>query len=117
MKKVLFESQIDLEKKKKDFSIYSRSEDKQCKTQVHKSFTYVVAQAKEENPEAKAPVVFIQKTFDTKKGVEGFNFHVKGYFHIHHNDVLLKVFFHHNLDIKIKWKIKDFSPQKSASLT
>jgi hypothetical protein len=117
MKKVLFESQVDLEKKRKNFSIHSRTEDKQCKTQIQKSFTYVVARGKEQNPGAKAPLVFIQKSFDTKRGVEEFSFHVKGYFHLVHNDVFLKVLFHHTLDIRIQWKVNDFSPKKSASLT
>ena len=117
MKRVLFESQIDLEKKRKSFSIYSRTEDKQCKTQIQKSFTYVVARAKESNPRMKAPLVFIHKSLDTKKGIEEFSFHVKGFFHISHNDVFMKVLFHHTLDIRIRWKANDFSPKKSASLT
>ena len=117
MKNVLFESQIDLEKKRKNFSIYSRTEDKQCKTQIRKSFTYVVGRTKEVNPRSKAPLVFIQKSFDTKRGVEGFSFHVKGHFHISNNDALMKVLFHHTLDIRIRWKVKDFSPKESASLT
>ena len=117
MKKVLFESRIDLEKRRKNFSIYSKSEDQQCRTHVHKSFTYVVDWAKETASQSKAPLVFIRKTFDTKKGIEAFSFHVKGYFLITHNDALIKVLFHHTLDIKIKWKVTDFSPKESASLT
>ena len=117
MKKMLFESDIDLEKRKKNFSIYSKTEDKKCRTQVRKSFTYVVDRARQANPKHRKPLVFIRKSFDSKKGVEEFNFHVKGYFHITHNDTLMKVLFHHTLDIKIKWKVKDFSPKKSASLT
>ena len=68
-------------------------------------------------PEARAPVVFIRKSFDSKKGVEEFGFHVKGYFLVDHEDTLMKVLFYHTLDIKIKWKAKNFSPKKSDSLT
>ena len=117
MKRVLFESQIDLEKKRKNFSIYSRTEDKQCKTQIQKSFTYVVNRVEEAAPAAKAPIVFIRKSFDAKTRVEEFGFHVKGFFLVNHEDTLMKVMFHHTLDIKIKWKAKDFSPKKSESLT
>jgi len=118
MKDVLFESQIDLEKRRKNFSICSELEDKDCKTRVQKSFTYVVNRVEEATPsEAKAPIVFIRKSFDAKKGVEEFGFHVKGYFLVNHEDALMKVLFHHTLDIKIKWKAKDFSPNKSESLT
>jgi len=117
MKKMLFESNIDLEKKRKNFAIYSKTEDKQCRTQVQKSFTYVVDRAKEIRPQSKEPLVFIKKSFNTKNRIESFSFHVKGYFHITHNDALMKVLFHHTLDIKINWKAKDFSPKKSDSLT
>ena len=117
MKDVLFESQIDLEKCRKNFSIYSKTEDKDSKTQVQKSFSYVVNRVEGAIPAAKAPIVFIRKSFDAKKGVEEFGFHVRGYFLVNHEDMLMKVLFHHTLDIKIKWKAKDFSPKKSESLT
>jgi len=117
MKDVLFESQIDLENRKKNFSICSKTEDKVCRTQVQKSFAYVVDRADETMPAAKAPVVFIRKAFDSKKGIEEFGFHVRGFFHVNLNDTLMKVIFHHTLDIKIKWKTKNFSPKKSESLT
>jgi len=117
MKDVLFESQIDLEKRRKNFSIYSRTEDEACQTQVQKSFTYVVDRADGGISEAKAPVVFICKLSDSKKGIEEFGFHVRGCFLVTHEDILMKVIFHHTLDIKIKWKAKNFSPKKSDSLT
>lgn len=117
MKDVLFESQIDLEKCKKNFSICSRTEDQTCQTQVQKSFTYVVDRADDAISEVKAPVVFIRKISDSKKGIEEFGFHVRGCFLVTHEDILMKVLFHHTLDIKIKWKAKNFSPKKSDSLT
>jgi len=117
MKDVLFESQIDLEKCRKNFSVYSKTEDKASETQVYKSFTYVVNRVEDVTPVAKAPIVFIRKSLDTKKGIEKFGFHVKGYFLVNHEDAMMKVLFHHTLDIKIKWKAKDFSPKKSESLT
>jgi len=117
MKDVLFESQIDLEKRKKNFSVYSKTEDNTCKTQIQKSFTYVVNRVEGSIPEAKAPVVFIQKSFDSKKRIEQFGFHVRGYFLVNHEDTLMKVLFHHTLDIRIRWKSKNFSPKKSDSLT
>ena len=117
MKDVLFESQIDLEKCRKNFSICSKTENKDSKTQVQKSFTYVVDRVEEAAPAAKAPIVFIRKSFDAKTRVEEFGFHVKGYFLVSHEDMLMKVLFHHTLDITIKWKTKDFSPKKSESLT
>lgn len=117
MKDVLFESRIDLERCKKNFSICSKMEDQACKTQVQKSFTYVVNRVEESMPEAKAPVVFIRKSFDSKRRIEQFGFHVRGCFLVTHEDVLMKVLFHHTLDIRIKWKTKNFSPKKSDSLT
>lgn len=117
MKEVLFRSRIDLVKRKKTFSIRSNSEDKQCKTQVDKTFTYMVDRARTKNPQPRKPLVFIKKSFDTLKGVEGFSFHVKGYFYITCGDEVMKVLFHHTLDICITWKANHFSPKKSESLT
>lgn len=117
MKKVLFDSRLDLEKRKKVFSIHSRTEDKECRVNVHKSFTYVVGMAKDGQTKPRVPVVFIHKECDTRKGIEEFSFHVKGFFFITHNETLMKVRFYHTLDIKIDWKSNDFSPKKSESLT
>ena len=117
MKKILFKKRIDLEKRIKTFSIYSQSEDEQCKTQVRKGFAYTVDQAHEDRLSSRPPLVCIRKTFHSKKGVEGFSFHVKGFFYVNNNRNLIRVRFHHTLDIEIKWKVKNFSPKKSASLT
>ena len=117
VKNILFEKRINLEKRVKSFSIHSKTEDKQCKTRIAKSFTYAVDRAREAKPTSKPPLIFIHKSFDTKERTEGFSFHVKGYFFVKHNRQLMKVRFNHTLDIEIQWKIKDFSPKKSASLT
>ena len=117
MKKVLYKKRINLKKRLKTFSIYSRSEDQECKTKVRKGFAYAVDWARKSKPHSKPPLIFINKTFDTKKGIETFSFHVKGYFYINYNRELMRVRFHHTLDIEIKWKVKDFSPKKSVSLT
>jgi hypothetical protein len=116
VKKILFKKRIDPDKRIKTFSIYSKTEDDECKTHVRKGFAYAVDLAKEVNPQYKPPLVFIRKTFDTRNGIEGFGFHVKGHFYMTHNRVLMRVRFHHTLDIEIKWKAKNFSPKKSVSL-
>ena len=117
MKRILYKKRIDLDKRLKTFSIYTKTEDDQCKTHVCKGFAYAVDICRESEPQYKPPLVFIQKSFDTKRGIEGFSFHVKGQFYVTHNQALLRVRFHHTLDIEITWKVKDFSPKKSASLT
>ncbi|MBN1869813.1 MAG: hypothetical protein JW847_04455 [Candidatus Omnitrophica bacterium] len=117
MKKVLFRKRINLEKRLKTFSIYSRTEDEECKTLVRKGFAYAVDWAKEQEPSSRPPLIFIRKSFDTQKGIETFSFHVKGYFFVNFNRELMRVRFNHALDIEIKWKVKDFSPKKSVSLT
>ena len=117
MKKILFQKRIDLNKRQKKFSIFTKTEDRECKTRVRKGFTYYVDWAEVSEPVSKPPLVFIRKTFDSKKGIERFSFHVKGYFYASHDRKMVRVRFHHTLDIEIKWKIKDFSPKKSASLT
>ena len=117
MKKILFKKRIDLDKRVKTFSIYSQAEDKECKTRVRKGFAYTIDRSREDRPIAKPPLVFIKKSLDTKKGIESFSFHVKGNFYINHNRRLMRVRFHHTLDIEINWKVKNFSPHESESLT
>lgn len=117
MKKVLFKKRIDRKKGTKAFSIHTRTEDKQCRTEVRKSFKYAVDLAREVKPVPKKPLVFIRKSLDTKRGIEVFSFHVKGYFYVTQGCDVVKVRFNHSLDIEIKWKIKNFSPKKSESLT
>jgi len=116
MKRVLFKKRIDLDKKTKTFSIDTKTEDQQSKTRVKKSFTYAIDWAKEDNPRSRRPLVFIRKTFDTKRGVEEFGFHVKGYFFVTQESELVKVLFHHTLDIKIRWKGKELVPKDVESL-
>ena len=117
MKKVLSRKRIDLKKRIKAFSICSKNEDKECKTQIRKSFTYAVDWAKESKPVSKSPLVFIRKSINSKKRIETFGFHVKGYFYVTYKREVMRVRFNHTLDIENKWKAKNFSPEKSASLT
>jgi len=116
MKKMLFKRIVDPQKRSKKFSIDSDFEDAECKTRVQKSFMYIVDRAKEKRPSTKPPLVFIHKFFDTKKGIEQFSFHVKGFFFVTHGRELIKVRFCHTLDIRIQWKIKNDVPNKSATL-
>lgn len=117
MKEVLYKRRIDPQKRFKTFSIDSKTEDHKCKTQIYKSFKYAVDRSKGKKFGSKPPLIFIRKFFDTKRGIEEFSFHVKGYFSINHHGKLMKVRFYHTLDITIQWKAENFSPKKSASLT
>jgi hypothetical protein len=116
MREVLYEKQLDPKKRVKIFTIDSESEDKKSKTKIRKSFKYKVDRAGGAKPRTKAPLVFIRKYFDTKRNIESFSFHVKGFFFITQEEELMKVWFNHTLDIMIRWKAKNFSPSKSVSL-
>lgn len=115
MKELLFEKHVDLNKRTKAFSVDSETEDSQCRTKVHKSFMYAVDLVKGSEPKPRQPLVFIRKSVDTKRRIEGFSFHVKGYFYIAHEEELMKVLFHHILDIELKWKTKKLSPKNPIS--
>ena len=117
MKNVIFKRMSDVKRGRKELSICSRSEDQDSKTQVRKSFIYNVARTEDIAPQVVAPEIFIHKEMDTKKKIEKFSFEVKGCFYMSHNRILLKVNFHHTLNIKIIWKKEIFSPKKSAVLT
>ncbi len=117
MKKVLYKRSVATDKRSKFLAVQTRSEDKDSKTLVRKSFMYKVAEAGTENPQIAAPQVFIKKSLDTKKRIERFQFRVQGAFYLNHNRMLMKVDFEHTLHILIFWKHKIFSPKKSAVLT
>ena len=117
MKNIVFKKNIDAEDKTKSLSIIQQFEDKECKTEIQKSFRYAVSSAELNAPQVCEPQIYITKSIDTKKKVEMFNFQVKGSFYITHIRLLWKVEFHHTLDIKINWKEKIFSPKKSEVLT
>ncbi len=116
MKEILFKKKIDLTNRIKSFSISSDSEDKECKTHVEKSFLYNVLLA-DKTEDLEPPQIHIKKSIDTAKKLEKFNFQVKGSFYMTRDRVLIKVDFHHTLNIEIVWKTKIFSPKKSEVLT
>ena len=76
MREIQYEKQLDPEKRVKVFTIDSKSQDKKSVTRIKKSFKYAVDWAKESEPVTKPPLVSITKSFDTKKGIEAFCFHV-----------------------------------------
>lgn len=117
MKKVLYKKFTDPAQGLKSMSIGQRYQDKESRTYVLKKFVYQVSRSSEVCPEDTPPQMFIKKHFDSKKGIERFNFQVKGCFHLRHKRMLIKVNFQHSLNIKITWKNKDFSPKKSDTLT
>ena len=117
MKDIQYRKSVDVEHRTKDFSVTSRTEDKDSKTQVMKSFQYQVSLIEKVEPAIEPPQIYIKKSFDSVKRVEKFNFQVIGYFYMTHSDNLLEVHFHHTLDIEICWKNKEFSPKKSVILT
>ena len=117
MKEILFKKMSDLKRKTKHLSISQHSEDKDCKTHVQKSFSYIVSMADQADEAVNAPQIYIKKTFNSKTMTEQFCFEVKGSFLLSNNRFLTKVRFHHTLRIDILWKNKVFSPKKSAVLT
>ena len=117
MKEILFKKMSDLKRRTKHLSISQDAEDKDCRTHVQKSFSYIVSRVDEAQEDVQPPQIYIKKTFNSKTLVEQFCFEVKGSFYLTHNRFLTKVRFHHTLLIDIVWKSKVFSPKKSAVLT
>ena len=116
MREILFKNATSLQKKRKAISVSERSEDKECKTFVRKSFVYLVTpQMRVEQP-IPSPDIYIRKTYNTRSKEEKFSFRVKGFFYIARESCFLQVSFCHCLKINILWKAKILSP-KSATLT
>lgn len=117
MRRVFYKKRNDPQKRIKNIAICSKTEDKQCRTRVYKSFSYHVSPVIGEKLPFSSPSVFIKKSFNTARGVEKFSFEVKGSFYTQHGQFLAQVNFYHRLHIRIAWKYKIFSPNKSAVLT
>ncbi len=117
MKRLLFRKRMDAKKQIKVLCFGQKFEDSESKSQVRKNFSYKLHKSTDLTQQEEAPEVFIRKAFDSKNGIEKFNFQVKGYYYITHKRVLFKVHFRHTLNIKVQWKSKAFSPKKSEILT
>ena len=80
MKEILFKKMSDLKRRTKHISIGQESEDKDCKTHVQKSFSYIVSRVDQAEEEVQPPQIYIKKAFNSKTLVEQFSFEVKGSF-------------------------------------
>jgi len=117
MKDILYKKRQSLKNRHKVISISERSEDKDCKTHVRKSFAYMVSKTEPIDYGDGHPEIYIKKSFNSKTREERFSFKVKGFFFMNQRRSVLKVDFCHTLNIHIAWKKKAFSSNKSATLT
>jgi hypothetical protein len=117
MKTIEYKKRHSLKHRRKVISINENNEDQECKTHVHKSFVYVVAEILKMGEVLPAPQIYIRKKFNSKSQEESFSFKVKGAFYMNRGRSVFKVHFCHALRIQIVWKYKIFSPEKSATLT
>lgn len=117
MKTIRYKRLKDLQRGKKYLSITSRTQEDDCQTWVRKRFLYRVEKAQDTDLPIEPPHVYIRKSRDSMNRIEKFSFQVIGYFYMSHDQQLLKVHFHHTLNIQINWYKKIFSPKQSAVLT
>ena len=117
MKRVHIKRNCDPKRGSKRYSILQKTQEKDCDTQVYKSFQYNVSKSENLETLPREPEIFITKNFDTKRGIERFTFTVVGAFYTGHSRHLYKVNFRHTLKIQLKWKKEIFSPKKSEILT
>ena len=117
MKKILFKKTLDPQNRIKSFSIKTNKEDKDSKTEVEKGFSYHLFTVEQVEPTIEPPQIQIYKEINHQKRIEKFSLAVEGYFYVTRDRMLLKVAFHHTLNIQIYWKRKIFSPKKSEVLT
>ena len=117
MKKVFFKKMLDSKEGLKSVLISSQTEDRECITNMRKSFEYKVSKAGKIDLNLGAPEVYIRKVFDTKRNIEKFYLKVIGKFYMKNKGVTVSVDFCHSLNIDIQWKIKLFSQKKSEILT
>ncbi len=116
MKKMLYKTDKDLNKRMKTMSILQEIEDKDATTVVNKKFEYKIDHNHDKAIDP-TPRVDIIKSADTNLRLEKLHFVVRGTFDITYNRKPVRVNFKHSLNVKIYWKKKIFSPKKSAVLT
>ena len=104
MKELLHKRRRNLGRGTKLITINSRTEDKESRTRVRKSFLYHVSRSEGAKAVAVAPEIFIRKSFDTLQRIEKFCFQIKGNFFTTNGEVVARVYFHHCLNVQIAWK-------------
>ena len=82
MREILFRNMTSVPKRRKAILISERSEDKECKTYVRKSFVYIVTPEVRVEQPIPQPDIYIRKSYSTKTKEEKFSFRVKGYFYV-----------------------------------
>jgi len=117
MKKVFFKKSVNKKDRTKMVLMSSRTEDRECITDMRKSFEYKVSKDETIDLHLEAPEVHIRKILDTKKKIEKFYLKVNGKFYTKSKGIMLRIDFCHTLNIEIQWKTKIFSPKKSEILT
>ena len=117
MREILYKRRDSLQRKRKIMSISDLSDKKDYTSSVRKKFIYVVSPAEKSELDLKQPQIYITKQYNSETKEEKFSFRVKGSFYMNQDRCLFKVNFRHSLRIVIKWKVKEFSPKKSVTLT
>ncbi len=118
MRHVIYKNRMFPRTHSKAVMIHEGKEDKQFRTEIQKGFLYHIIPVTEGFVEEQAPEIFIQKRIDNKAQFEEFCFRVRGSFLTKTaQQQLVCVEFRHKLKIVMHWKVKDFSPKKSVTLT
>ncbi len=115
MRDILHKTKEVLAGRGKTIILRERGEDKECVTDVRKSFIYVAHEGDYEQ-EQSVPQVHIEKSFDSVNRNEYFSFRVKGFFFVNRNRRLVKVGYCHHLKITLHWKSKTSTPKKIVTM-
>ena len=115
MRNILHKTKEILKGRGKSIIIHERSQDKECVTDVRKSFIYLAEEATCETDVGK-PQVHVKKSFDSLSRTERFAFRVKGFFFVNRNRRLSKINYSHTLKINLRWKSNVTSPKKSMTV-
>jgi hypothetical protein len=115
MRDILHKTKEVLQGRGKTVIIREHAEDKECVSDVRKTFIYI-AQEVDIQEDTPTPQVHIAKSYDSLTRDEKFCFHVKGIFYVNRNRRLVKVGYCHTLRIRLHWKSKVSSPKKSVTM-
>ncbi len=115
MKDILHKTKEILKGRGKTILLREHMEDKECVSDVRKTFIYL-AQEADIQGEPGTPQVHVQKFFDSVTQDENFSFRVKGFFYVNRNRRLVKVDYCHTLKIRLHWKSRVSSPKKSVTM-
>ncbi len=101
VREILYKNLTSIKNRRRVISVSEKSENKNYKTRVVKTFIYIMRKQTRVHDSLSEPLLNITKIYDTKTKIEKFSFRVKGILYIAKKDHFEEVVFCHSLRVDI----------------